>query len=81
MNRGPLDFLLRVSASSDTEPHLGSTEELSDSEEEGQNGRTRSPSILVEANPVLHASQPVVPLVVPLPSQQPNASGRPTVSS
>ncbi|XP_062858710.1 E3 ubiquitin-protein ligase RFWD3 [Trichomycterus rosablanca] len=71
VNRGPLDFLLRVSAASDTEPLSGSTEEVSDSEEEGENGGSRGPSPSVEANPVLNTSQPTA--AVAPSSQQPNA--------
>ncbi|XP_072529844.1 E3 ubiquitin-protein ligase rfwd3.S [Salminus brasiliensis] len=73
MNRGPLDFLLRVSAGSDTEPISGSTEEVSDSEEERQNGQSTNSGPSTEPAPVLNTSQQA-PVVAPL-LQEANATG------
>lgn len=77
LNRGPLDFLLRVSAGSDTEPLSGSTEEVSDSEEEGQNGQSTNSGLSSEPAPVPNSSQQS-PAVAPL-LQEPSATG-PVVS-
>ncbi|KAG9280913.1 E3 ubiquitin-protein ligase RFWD3 isoform X2 [Astyanax mexicanus] len=78
LNRGPLDFLLRVSAGSDTEPISGSTEEVSDSEEEGQNGQSANSGQSSEPAPVSNSSQQA-PVVAPL-LQEPSATG-PVVSA
>lgn len=79
LNRGPLDFLLRVSAGSDTESLSGSTEEVSDSEEERQNRETSAPVPAVDVAAILNTSQPAS-LVSP-PLQQSSATGRPSSAS
>lgn len=76
LNRGPLDFLLRVSAGSDAEPLSGSTDEVSDSEEERQNRETSAPIPAADVTTRLNASQPAS-LVTP-PLQQSTATGRPS---
>ncbi|MCI4381889.1 hypothetical protein PGIGA_G00257290 [Pangasianodon gigas] len=78
LNRGPLDFLLRVSTGSETEPLSGSTDEVSDSEEERQNRETLGPVPAAEVPTILNSSQPAS-LVTP-PLQQSGAT-EPTVSA
>lgn len=73
-NRGPLDFLLRVSAGSDTELLSGSTEEVSDSDENGDNRPSTDSRSAAEPVPGPNPSQ-LAPVVVPLP-QESNATGR-----
>ncbi|KAI5627095.1 E3 ubiquitin-protein ligase RFWD3, partial [Silurus asotus] len=60
LNRGPLDFLLRVSAGSDTDPLSGSTDEVSDSEEERNNRGTSVPAVSAEAERTEPQVQPEV---------------------
>ncbi|KAG7324061.1 hypothetical protein KOW79_012077 [Hemibagrus wyckioides] len=78
LNRGPLDFLLRVSTGSDLDPLSGSTDEVSDSEEEGQNTETPGPVPAADVTAILNTSQPTS-LVTP-PLQQSSAT-EPTVSA
>lgn len=79
MNRGTLDFLLRVSTGSDIDPLSGSTDEVSDSEEEGQNRETPGPVPAADVTAILNTSQPAS-LVTP-PLQQSSATGRPSFAS
>uniref|UniRef100_A0A8B9LWF6 RING-type E3 ubiquitin transferase n=1 Tax=Astyanax mexicanus TaxID=7994 RepID=A0A8B9LWF6_ASTMX len=79
LNRGPLDFLLRVSAGSDTEPISGSTEEVSDSEEEGQNGQSANSGQSSEPAPVSNSSQQA-PVVAPL-LQEPSTDSAPAAAA
>ncbi|KAI5100403.1 E3 ubiquitin-protein ligase RFWD3, partial [Silurus meridionalis] len=67
LNRGPLDFLLRVSAGSDTDPLSGSTDEVSDSEEERHNRGTSGSIPVPDVSAILNSSQPT-------PVQQSSAS-------
>ncbi|GAA6091464.1 E3 ubiquitin-protein ligase RFWD3 isoform X1 [Tachysurus ichikawai] len=72
LNRGPLDFLLRVSTGSDTEPLSGSTDEVSDSEEERHNRERPGPIPAADVTATLNSSQPAA-LVTP-PLQQSRAT-------
>lgn len=78
-NRGPLDFLLRVSTGSDAEPVSGDTDEVSDSEEERQNRENLGSIHAAGVTAALNASQPAS-LVTP-PLQQTSATGRPSFAS
>lgn len=64
--------MLRVSTGSDTEPLSGSTEEVSDSEEERQNREASVPGTAVVVTATPNFSQPAS-LVTP---QQASATGR-----
>lgn len=63
-----------MSTGSDTEPLSGSTDEVSDSEEERQNGETSGPIPAANVTAILRNSQPAS-LVTP-PLQQSGAAGR-----
>ncbi|XP_053347190.1 E3 ubiquitin-protein ligase RFWD3 [Clarias gariepinus] len=74
LNRGPLDFLLRVSTGSDTEPLSGSTDEVSDSEEERRNAETADWIPVGDVAPVLNISQPVSLVMPPIQQSGPDTS-------
>ncbi|XP_060770709.1 E3 ubiquitin-protein ligase RFWD3 [Neoarius graeffei] len=78
LSRSPLNFLLRVSTGSDTEPLSGSTDEVSDSEEERQNGETSGPIPAANVTAILRNSQPASLVTPPL---QQSGAAEPTVSS